>query len=65
MLKGESHLSRYETLSNGGSYVTFHELNVHIKLKTNNNSSQRELGTPVPHIYTVLRKKQVNFKARL
>ena len=51
--------------------MTFHELNVHIKIKchvsraehSHNNSTQGERRLPVPHI--VLRLKQVNFKARL
>ena len=55
-------LGRYVTLNDGGNYVTSHELNVRIKINKNNNSSERELGPPVPHI--VLRLKQANFKAR-
>ena len=62
---------RYVTVDDNGNYVTFHELNVRIKIKCyvsraerlHNNSSQRELRPVVPH--TVLRLKQVNFKARL
>ena len=53
-------LGRYVTLDDCGNYVTFHELNVRIKINKN-NSSQRELGPPVPHIM----QRQVNFKARL
>ncbi len=41
MLKGESHVSRneswllqYGTVDDSSSYVTFHKLNVHIKIKT-------------------------------
>ena len=36
MLKGGSHVSRdcYVTVNDGGNYVTFHELNVRIKIKT-------------------------------
>ena len=57
MLKGESHvshnktqsLSDYVTLDDSGNYVMFHELNVPIKINKNNNSSQRELGSPVLH----------------
>ena len=46
MLKGQSHVSRFET--QGVNYVTFRELNVRIKItKINNNSSQQELGPPV------------------
>ena len=56
-------LGRYVTLDDGGNYITFHELNDHVKINNNNNSSQRELGPLVPH--TVVRLKQVNFKARL
>ena len=55
----------------GDNYVTFHELNVHRKIKCHvlraeclhNNSSQREPRPPVPH--TLLRLKQVNFKVQL
>ena len=59
------------TVDDGSNYVTFHELNVRIKIKChfsrpershNNNSSQRHLRLPVPCI--VLRLKQVNFEAR-
>ena len=61
----------YVTVDDGGNYVTFHEVNVRIKIKchvlraerSHNNSLQRELRPPVPHI--VLRLKQINFKARL
>ena len=59
------------TVNDGDNYVTFHELNVRIKIKchvsraerSHNNSSQRELRPPVPNI--VLRLKQVNFKVQL
>ena len=62
---------RYVRVDDGGNYVTFHELNVGIKIKchvsraerSHNNFSQRELRPPIPHIE--LRLKQVNFKARL
>ena len=62
---------RYVTVDDGGNYVVFHKLNVHIKIKCrilrakrlHNNSSQRELRPLVLHI--VLRLKQVNFKVRL
>ena len=43
-------LALYVTLDDGDNYATFHELNVRIKINENNNSSQRELGPPVPHI---------------
>ena len=62
---------RYVTVDDGGRYVTFHELNVGIKIKlcvsrvelSHNNFLHRELSPPLPHI--VLRLKQVNFEARL
>ena len=58
---------RYVTVDDGGRYVTFHELNVGIKIKlcvsrvelSHNNFLHRELSPPLPHI--VLRLKQVNF----
>ena len=59
------------TVDDGSNYVTFHQLNVRIKIKCHfsraehlhNNSSQRELRPPVLHI--MLRLKQINFKAWL
>ena len=40
-------LGRYVIADDGGNYVTFHDLNVSIKIKKNNYPSQRELGLPV------------------
>ena len=40
-------LGRYVIVDDGGKYVMFHELNIHIKITKNNKSSQRELRPSV------------------
>ena len=43
-------LSHSVIVDDGSNYVMFQQLDICIKIRKNNNSSQRELGMPVVHL---------------